>query len=108
MAIYEATPSEAGGMAYQISGSFLDPLVICLKIYFSHCCKLGQDWKEKITDQEFLSELLNFLAVIQPCYKQLLDWPRNLLPGGNTARAIHQLTDGATFAASFCYYFATV
>ena len=47
------------GMAYQISGSFLDPLVICLKIYFSHCCKLGQDWREKITDQEFLSGLLN-------------------------------------------------
>jgi hypothetical protein len=51
------------GMAYQISGSFLDPLAICFKILFSQCCKLGTDWKEKITDEEFLFELVFFLKL---------------------------------------------
>ena len=41
------------------------------------------------------------------CDKKLLDWPRNLLPGTNTARAIHQLTDGATFANSWCFFLVT-
>ena len=94
-------------MAYQISGSFLDPLVNCFRILFSQCCKLGQDWKEKITDEEFLTELSTFLGVIQHRYTQLLSWPRNLLPGSNTARFLHQMTVGAIFASSFTLFLAT-
>ena len=42
------------GQAYQISGSFLDPMPIGLKILFSQSCRLAKNWTEVIQDEEFV------------------------------------------------------
>ena len=40
------------GQAYQISGSFLDPMLIGLKILFSQSCRLAKNWTGPIQDEE--------------------------------------------------------
>ena len=35
------------GQCYQVSGVFLDPVLIAFKIYFSQCCKLLSGWNER-------------------------------------------------------------
>ncbi len=95
------------GQCYQLSGIFLDPLLVSFKIFFSQCCKLGQDWKQQIDDVDFLAEFRGFMEVIQPLYKTLLPWPRNVLPAGNSPRCIHQHSDGATYASSYTLHMAS-
>ena len=56
------------GQAYQISGSFLDPMLIGLKILFSQSCKLAKNWTEVIQDEEFVLSIKTFLSIIQKTF----------------------------------------
>ena len=47
------------GQCYQLSGNFLDPLLVSFKIFFSECCKLGLDWKQKIDDIIVIKKLFS-------------------------------------------------
>ena len=48
------------GQAYQISGSFLDLMLIGLKILFSQSCQLAKNWTEPIQDEEFVLSVKTF------------------------------------------------
>lgn len=95
------------GQCFKVSGSFIDPLLISFKIFFSKACKLIEAWQKPIEDVEFVEELKSFLRVIQHEYTLLRMWPRCILPLGNTVRSIHCHSDGATFASSYAFYLIT-
>ena len=57
------------GQAYQISGSFLDPMLIGLKILFSQSCRLAKNWTEPIQIEEFVLSVKTFLTLIQKLTK---------------------------------------
>ena len=95
------------GQCFQIDGSFLDPVLISLKIVFSTCCRIQESWKQEVTDQDFVDELKAFLTVLKFTYTELKTWPRCLIPQGHSVRSIHCHTDGASFAASHVYFLVT-
>ena len=59
------------GQCFQIDGSFLDPVLISLKIFFSTCCRIQESWKQEVTDQDFVDELKAFLRVRKLTYPEL-------------------------------------
>ena len=66
------------GQCYQISGAFLDPILIALKIYFSQSYKILSGWNDICTDEEVVSSFKDFLTIINASYKSLKTWPRML------------------------------
>ena len=91
------------GQCFQITGSSLDPVLISLKIFYSNCCKIQEEWKKEVDDKDFVEELKQFLTVLKFTYTKLKPWTRCLVPEGYRMRAIHCHTGGASFTASHIY-----
>ena len=85
------------GQCYQISGAFLDPVLIGFKIFISKSCRLVVGWNDVITFREFLQ-------VIKESYKSLKEWPRMLIPESFWMKRIVCHTDGSLTACSFVFF----
>ena len=92
------------GQCYQISGAFLDPILIAFKIYFSQSCKILSGWNEICTDEEFVTSFKDFLTIIKASYKSLKTWPRMLISPNYWIKRIICHTDGSLTAASYVFF----
>ena len=102
--VTKATLARLCGQCFQVTGSFLDPILIGFKIFFSRGCRHVQSWKEPIEDKDFLLAFRDFLTVIKGGYKELLAWTKLMVPQGFTFKRLVLHSDGGLHAPSWVLF----
>ena len=102
--VTKAVLARLTGQCYQVVGSFLDPILIGFKILFSQGCKHVQNWKQQIDDKDFLLAFRDYISIVKGSYKQLLEWPRLIVPHGFSIKRIILHSDGGLHASSWVLF----